>query len=275
MTTAPILVIGATGKTGRRVADILQAQGREVRRGSRRSVTPFDWHRPETWLPALEGAGAAYVSYFPDLAYPGAVEAIATLTQTAKRAGVGKLVLLSGRGERHAEACEAIVRDSGLRYTLVRAAWFAQNFSEGYLRDAVLQGGVALPAGDVREPLVDVDDIAAVAAAALTDDRHAGKLYDVTGPRLLSFTEAASILSAATGRTVRYQSLTFAQFRAAMLPVGGAEIADVITAICREVLDGRNAHLGTGVQDALGRPARDFADVCQAAAAEGAWAEAA
>jgi len=271
----PILVIGSTGKTGRRIAGQLADLGYPVRYGSRHSSTPFDWDRPETWPAALVGAHAAYISYFPDLSFPGAPEKVRALTQTAAAAGVKRLVLLSGRGEHHALRCEEIVRQSGLEYTLVRAAWFAQNFSEGYLREPALDGVVALPAGNVREPIVDVDDIAAVAVAALTEEGHAGKLYEVTGPRLLTFAEAAAELSGAVGRSVRYQPITLDQFHTSMKEIGGDVIADVFTGICREVLDGRNASLGDGVQRALGRAPRDFADFCAAAAGAGAWSEAA
>ncbi len=275
MTTAPILVIGSTGKTGRRIAETLIRRGFAVRHGSRRAATPFDWDRPETWGPALSGVSSAYVSYFPDLAFPGAPEKIAALTQAAAAAGVKRLVLLSGRGETHAEACEDIVRTCGLDFTLVRAAWFAQNFSEGYLHDPIMQGMIALPAGDVREPIVDVDDIADVAVAALTEQGHSGQLYEITGSRLLSFAEAAAELSAATGREIRYLPITLDQFHAAMTEIGGALIADVFTDICRETLDGRNQSLGDGVQRALGRQPRDFADFCRAAAASGVWRQAA
>ncbi len=275
MQHSPILVIGSSGKTGRRIVDRLAARGIPVRHGSRQAPIPFDWDRPETWPAALAGVSAAYISYFPDLAFPGAPEKIEALTRYAAQAGVRRLVLLSGRGEHHAQHCEQIVRRSGLEYVLVRAAWFAQNFSEGYLRDPLLEGMIALPADDVREPIVDVDDIADVAVAALTEQRHAGALYEVTGPRLLSFAEAAEELSRAMGRTIRYQPITLQAFHAAMLEIGGQMVADVFTEICREVLDGRNASLGDGVQRALGRPPRDFADFCRHAADAGAWREAA
>ena len=275
MHDSPILVIGSTGKTGIRIARTLSKRGYSVRHGSRNSDIPFDWDRPETWPAALAGVSSAYVSYFPDLAFPGAPEKIEALTKAAAAAGVKRLVLLSGRGEVHAVHCEDIVRNCGLDYTLVRASWFAQNFSEGYLRDPVLGGMVALPAGDVREPIVDIDDLADVAVAALTEDHHAGQLYEITGPRLLSFAEAAAELSVATGYEVRYLPITFDQFHAAMTGIGGQMVADVFTEICREVLDGRNEWVGDGVQRALGREPRDFADFCSAAAASGAWSAAA
>lgn len=268
---SPILVIGATGKTGSRIVKSLAALGYPVRPGSRNSAVPFDWDRPQTWPAALAGVEAAYVSYFPDLAFPGASEKIEALTKAAAAAGVRKLVLLSGRGEVHARHCEDIVRHCGLDFTLVRAAWFAQNFSEGYLRAPVLDGMVALPAGDVKEPIADVEDIADAAVAALTDDRHNGELYEITGPRLLSFAEAAAEISAAAGYSVRYQPITLEQFHNAMLGIGGQVVADVFTEICREILDGRNASLTDGVQRALGRQPRDFAEFCRSSAAAGVW----
>ncbi|NQW09967.1 MAG: NAD(P)H-binding protein [Alphaproteobacteria bacterium] len=275
MQNAPILVIGSTGKTGSRIAKRLSEAGHVVRHGARKSEIPFDWERPETWPPVLAGVSSAYVSYFPDLAFPGAAEKIDALTKAAHGAGVKKLVLLSGRGESHAQYCEDIVRNSGLDFTLIRASWFAQNFSEGYLRDPALAGMIALSAGDVLEPIIDVDDIADVAVAALTDDRHTGQLYEVTGPRLLGFANAAAALSTAMGREVRYVPITLEEFHASMTEIGGPMIADVLTGICRETLDGRNQSLGDGVQRALRREPKDFGDFCRDAAATGAWRQAA
>ena len=275
MKNQTFLVIGSTGKTGSRVAAKLEGLGHTVRHGSRRSSTPFDWADPETWSAALAGAQAVYITYFPDLAFPGAEENIEALTKLAADNGVHRLVLLSGRGEYHAQRCEEIVRRSGLEHTLVRAAWFAQNFSEGYLREPALAGVVALPAGQVREPIVDVDDIADVVVAALTEDGHNGQLYEVTGPRLLSYDEIAEALSVAIGRSVRYQPITLEAFHTEMQAIGGKLIADVLLGVCRETLDGRNEWVGDGVQRALGRNPRDFADFCQAAAIAGVWNEAA
>lgn len=271
MSKSPILVIGSTGKTGRRIVERLRKGGYSVREGSRQSLTAFDWQKPDTWAGALAGVETVYISFHPDLAMPGAPETIQALTEHAKAAGVKRLVLLSGRGEANALRCEQIVAESGLGYTLVRASWFAQNFNEGALLDPVLGGVVAMPAGQITEPFVDVDDIADVAVAALTDDRHDGQLYEVTGPRLMTFADAAAEMSRAASREIHYVPISFEDFHAAMTEDAGPEIADLLTTICREVFDGRNEYLGDGVKRALGRAPRDFADFCSTAAASGVW----
>ena len=166
-TTKATLVLGGTGKTGRRVAKRLRARGLPVRIGSRSAEPRFDWNDAATWASVLQGVGAVYITYQPDLAVPGAVEAVWSFTKAALEAGVRRMVLLSGRGEEEAQRAEQALQDTGAEWTIVRATWFAQNFSEGFLLDAVLAGEVALPAGDVGEPFVDVDDIADVAVAAL------------------------------------------------------------------------------------------------------------
>jgi uncharacterized protein YbjT (DUF2867 family) len=271
MNFSPILVIGSTGKTGRRIVQRLRDNGHTVRDGSRRSDPPFDWEDPGTWPAALDAVESVYISFFPDLAVPSAAAAIKALTTCAVTAGVKHMVLLSGRGEVNAQRCENIVRDCGVSFTLIRASWFAQNFNDGHLLEPVLSGVVALPAGDVREPFVDADDIADVAVAALTDERHAGKLYELTGPRLLSFADAAAEISKAAGRDIQYAAISSEQFRDALTEEAGPEFANMLTDLCKEVLDGRNASLGNGVQKALGREPRDFSDFCRAAAASGVW----
>lgn len=271
----PTLVLAATGKTGRRVADRLEAQGRPVRRASRSGApafTPFDWDDRSTWGPALEGVRAVYVVYTPDLAVPAAPAAITAFTQLAKEQGVRRLVLLSGRGEEEALRCEGIVLGSGLEGTIVRASWFAQNFDEGAFHELVLAGEVALPAGEVLEPFIDVDDIADVVLAALTEDGHAGQVYEVTGPRLMTFADAVREIAAATGRDVRYVTLPGDAFQAGLAQAGmPSEQIELLDYLFTTVLDGRNAQVTDGVQRALGRPARDFRDYARAAAARGAW----
>jgi uncharacterized protein YbjT (DUF2867 family) len=265
------LVIGATGKTGRRIVRQLLAAGHPVRGVSRSTAPRFDWDDPGTWPDALAGASTVYVAYVPDLAAPEAPATLEALVDEAGKAGVERLVLLSGRGEPNARRCEQVVRDGGLGWTILRASWFSQNFSEGLLLPAVLEGTIALPAGDVAEPFVDIDDLADVAVAALVDDRHAGREYELTGPRLLTLTEAAAEIGAAAGHPVHYEPVSSEAFRAAVLADLGPRQADLLTDIC-QVFDGRNASLGDGVQQVLGRAPRDFADFCAACAAAGVWA---
>src|SRR5215472_2202731 len=198
------LVLGGTGKTGRRVAQRLGERGLPVRIGSRSAHPPFDWEDQATWAPTLRDVGSAYVTYYPDVSLPQAPGAIRSFTELALAGGVRRLVMLSGRGEETAEVCEKIIQDSGAEWAIIRASWFAQNFSEDYLLEPVVSGEVALPAGDIGEPFVDVADIADIAVAALTGDRHVGRLYEVTGPRPLTFAEAIAEIAKATGRNLRF-----------------------------------------------------------------------
>ncbi len=271
MTNQTILVVGATGKTGSRVAAKLEQKGVDIRRGSRSSALPFDWEKPATWAPALSGVVKAYVTYFPDLAFPGAVEKLEAFTKVAAASGLRHIVLLSGRGEHHARLGEDVVRNCGVPFTIVRAAWFAQNFSEGYLRDPILEGVLPMPGGDIAEPIIDIDDIADVVVAALTEEGHQGELYEVTGPRLMTFAEIADVLAKATGRPIQHIPITFEDFHANVAASGDDFVADVFTAIARETLDGRNAHTADGVKRALGREPRDFTAFATIAASLGAW----
>ncbi|MEM6490575.1 MAG: NmrA family NAD(P)-binding protein [Pseudomonadota bacterium] len=275
MNDQPTLVIGATGKTGSRVADRLRKAGRSVRAGSRNGPTPFDWTKDETWGPALHGVGRAYITYFPDIAMPGAVEQVERFSAAAQSAGVQRLVMLSGRGEHHAQRGEAVVRAAGVDFTIIRSAWFAQNFSEGELRAPILSGVLPMPGGDIREPIIDIDDIADVAFAALTEDGHSGETYEVTGPELLTFAEMAATLSVALGRPIAYAPISFDAFRSNVEAVAGPMLADVFTTIAQETLDGRNAHCADGVERALGRRPRSFQAFAAAAAKRGVWREAA
>jgi len=275
MSDQPILVIGATGKTGSRVAKRLETLGKPVRHGTRHATIPFDWEAPDTWQKALDGVALAYVTYFPDLAFPGAVEKLDALTNVAKTSGVERLVLLSGRGEHHAREGEAVVQASGVDYTLVRSAWFAQNFSEGYLRDPISSGVLPMPGGDVVEPIIDIDDIADVVVAALTEEGHSRELYEVTGPELLSFADMARTLSFEIGRPIQHVPISFDDFHANVAKAGGDFVADVFTAIARETLDGRNAQISDGVQRALGRAPTSFAAFAAKAAKTGTWSAAA
>ena len=268
----PILVLGGTGKTGRRVAERLTARGVPVRVGSRSGEPPFDWEDPATWAPALEGVGAVYLSYYPDLAVPGATEAVRSFADLAVGSGAPRIALLSGRGEPEAERAEHAVRDTGAHLTILRSTWFMQNFSEDYMLEHVLSGEIRLPAGDVPTPFLDADDIADVAVAALTDDRHVGRLYELTGPRSLTFAEVAAEIGAAAGREISYVPVSLEEHAAEIAAHGvPPEVIDLLTYLFAEVVDGRNADTTDGVQRALGREARDFTRYARAAADTGVW----
>jgi uncharacterized protein YbjT (DUF2867 family) len=268
----PTLVLGGTGKTGRRVVERLKARGLPVRVGSRSGQPPFDWENRSTWAPALDGAGSVYVSYYPDLAIPGAVEASASFAELAVASGVPRLVLLSGRGEPEAERAEQAVRDTGAELTILRSSWFMQNFSEDYMREHVLSGEIRLPAGDEPTPFIDADDIADVAVAALTGDRHIGQLYELTGPRSLTFAEAALEIGEAVRREIRYLPVSLEQHAAEAAEHGvPAEVIDLLTYLFSEVVGGRNADPTDGVRRALGREPRAFGDYVRDAAASGVW----
>jgi uncharacterized protein YbjT (DUF2867 family) len=268
---AMTVIVGGSGKTGRRVRARLDALGLPVKSVSRSSDVSFDWDQEQTWEPALRGATAMYLTYHPDLAFPGASERIRKLSKQAVASGVEHIVLLSGRGEHQVWPSERAVRESGASFTILRCAWFNQNFSEGQLLSAVLDGEVALPASDVREPFIDADDVADVAVAALTDARHAGQIYDLTGPALLNFTEAVREIATVTGRSVRYTPISHEAFTEALAPALPAAQAAFLSELFGSLLDGHNALLSDGVQRVLGRQPRDFSQYVRDATRAGAW----
>jgi uncharacterized protein YbjT (DUF2867 family) len=271
-----VLVLGATGKTGRRIVSSLENLGVPVRMGSRSASPSFDWNDSSGWDACLEGVSSIYINYAPDLAMPGAADAISELTRRATRSGVKHLVLLSGRGEDEAQACEAIVQDCGIDWTIVRASWFNQNFSEGAFTDMVQAGKITLPDVATPEPFVDVDDIAEVVVVALTQPGHAGELYEVTGPRMLTLAQVAQELSMATGRRIEYVPVPHAAFVQSVAESGAPqEVLWMLDYLFATVLDGRNAYLTDGVQRALGRAPRDFADYAREVAGTGTWKAAA
>ncbi len=267
-----VLVLGATGKTGRRIVSSLKTLGVPVRLGSRSASPSFDWNNTSNWDDCLEGVSRIYINYAPDLAMPGATDAIRELVRRARTAGVQQLVLLSGRGEEEAQACEAIIQESGINWTIVRASWFNQNFSEGAFVDMVQAGQITLPDVSTPEPFVDVDDIADVAVAALTEAGHAGELYEVTGPRMLTLSEIAAELSKATGRTIEYTPVPHDAFVQGVAESGAPEeVTWMLDYLFATVLDGRNAYLTDGVRRALGREPKDFTAYASEIAGSGLW----
>ena len=272
MKNAPILIIGKNGKTGIRVNQRLQALGYATRAVSRSTTLPFDWEDRSTWRNALAGTRAAYVTYQPDLAVPNAEADIKAFMQIAAEAGLDHIVLLSGRGEEGAERAEQIVKDSGISWNIVRASWFAQNFSESFMLEGLLAGELVLPADGTVEPFIDVDDIAEVAVAALTQPGLRNRLFEVTGPRAMTFAQCVAEISAATGSALKYSSVPIDTYIDALRQQGAPEeLQWLLRELFSVVFDGRNSKVMSGVEEALGRPATDFKTYVHKTIASGVW----
>ncbi len=270
--TSRTLIIGKNGKTGSRVEALLQRAGRETRAVSRCTLPAFDWGEPGAWSEVMAGCDSAYVCFQPDLAIPAAEGAIAEFIRQARNAGIRHLVLLSGRGEEGAERAERLVMNSGLRWNVVRASWFVQNFSEGFLIEGVISGQLALPAGDIPEPFIDVDDIAEVAAACLTKPELGNRLFEVTGPELLSFRGCVEILAEVLQKPIEFLPISIDEFLGGLGQVGLSEAELwLMNELFAVVMDGRNSRVANGVDDALGRRPRTFREYAEKAAASGAW----
>ncbi|GAA5528981.1 NAD(P)H-binding protein [Herpetosiphon gulosus] len=268
-----VLVTGGTGKTGQRIVARLQAQGIKLRIGSRSASPSFDWNDQQTWPEALADVQSVYICYQPDLAIPAAIDTIRAFCQLAVASGVKHLVLLSGRGEPEAQACEQVVQTAGVAWTIMRAGWFMQNFSESFFHEPLLNGQIFLPASDVKEPFIDADDIADVAVAALTNvEQHQGQLYEITGPRLMTFAEAISEIAQANGRPIDYQPIPIEAYLEALREQQWpADMLWLVEYLFSQVLDGRNAYTTNGVERALGRQPNDFSKFAREAAARGVW----
>ncbi len=273
MKTKKILVLGGNGKTGRRVAALLETQKDvEVRIGSRSATIPFDWEKPETWLNAIKDIDIVYITFQPDLAVPTAPEIIQKFTTLATQNGVEKMVLLSGRGEKEAQVCEEIVKATAKNWTIVRASWFNQNFSESIFLEPVSAGFVALPKADVLEPFTDADDIAAVVTETLLNEKHNGKTYELTGPRLLNFEQAVSEIAKITKREIIFQAVELDEYVKMLreYQVPEDEIW-LVNYLFTEVLDGRNSSTTNDIEKVLGRKAIDFTEYVLKTAQTGIW----
>ncbi|WP_051821520.1 NAD(P)H-binding protein [Streptomyces sp. NRRL F-5065] len=279
-TGGTVLVTGGTGKTGHRTVALLRKLGVRTRAASRSGATPFDWADPATWQAALDQVDAVYI--VPLDTSPSPTPAF---VEQAVAGGVRRLVLLSARGVDvpgyfgssyegggpHAQG-EAAVRSSGAAWTILRPGWFAQNFSEGVFLDGVRAGELALPTGSGSAAFVDADDIAAVAAAALTEAGHDGEVYELSGPRALGIADVLDEIAKATGTRAAYVPVEESVFRAGLVAEGlPEEEAALWTDAMKPIRTSREAPVTDGVQRALGRPPRDIADFVRDASAAGAW----
>ena len=268
-----ILVLGSNGKTGRRVAARLENNPEvEIRLGSRNEKIPFDWENPQTWENVVKDIDTVYITFQPDLAVPFAAEAIENFTKLATKNGVQKIVLLSGRGEKEAQVCEEIVKKNAKYWTIIRASWFNQNFSESFFLDPILYGIVALPRAEALEPFTDADDIADVVTTALLNDSHNGKTYELTGPRLLTFKQAVNEIAEASGRNITFQSLSLEEYTQMLREYQVPEDHIwLVNYLFEQVLDGRNSNITQDIENILGRKAKDFSAYAKETAKTGIW----
>jgi len=267
-----ILILGGTGKTGKRVAEILQKKKVSFCIGSRNGNPSFDWDKPENWKSVLKNIEKVYITFQPDLAVPEASKKIQLFVDIAKNLGVKKLVLLSGRGEKEAQVCEKIVINSGIDWTVIRASWFMQNFNENFFLDSILEGNLILPKIIALEPFIDANDIAEVVALSLTQKKHTGKIYELTGPQLLSFKDAISLISKSIERPIAYQEVNMTDY---LIMLREYQIPEdsiwLINYLFTEVLDGRNEFLTDDVQKVLNRQPISFEEYVAKTKMTGVW----
>lgn len=269
-----IAVIGAQGKTGARVINKLSALGLSTRGLSRHSDVVFDWTERGTWASALSGVKAVYVTYYPDLAVPQAQEDMAAFVEVAKQVGIEHVVLLSGRGEEGAQRAEQVVMQSGLQWNVVRASWFMQNFSESFMAQGIAAGDLVLPKPNAKEPFIDVEDIADVVVAALTQPHLQNRLLEVTGPELLSFDHCVEKISNILGRKIHFTPVPVEAYLSCAKQQGlPDEMACLINELFVNVLDGRNASTTDTVMQVLDRPARNFDQYLADLASLSMWRE--
>lgn len=267
------LVIGGTGKTGRRVVKKLKQANQYVRIGTRSHEPAFDWNDPSTYANALKGMDNAYIVYYPDLAVPGSKEAIGDLMDTAKREGLKKAVLLSGKGEREAELCEQIVAGSGLNHTIIRASWFMQNFSESFFLEPILSGYVALPKSEAKVPYVHADDIASLVVKALLEDSHHSKIYQLTGPETFTFPEVIHKISVASGREIKFRSCALREYIMDLKGLGVPEsYVRLLDYLFSNVLDAPGNQVVTNdIENVLGRKPINFDEYVEETVKTGVW----
>ncbi|MBM9591008.1 NAD(P)H-binding protein [Leptospira sp. 201903075] len=265
-------IIGSSGKTGSRILSRLKQLDYPVRLGSRNASPSFDWEKPDEWESAIQGVDQVYISFQPDLAVPSSLEAIKKLVLVCKKNQVKRLVLLSGRGEPEALACEQVVIHSGLEWTILRSSWFHQNFSEGMFLEQILGGNVLFPQVNAREPFVDLDDLADLALASLTTDKHRNQLYELTGPELWNFREAFQYIAEVTNQTIPFEELPLDEYITALKGWGIPEDTTwLIDYLFRTVLDGRNESVVSDLELALGRKPKDFRTYVKETAKTGIW----
>lgn len=258
MTT--FLILGGTGKVGRRVSRVLERDGHTARAVGRSTPLRFDWTAPETWKSAVQGTDGVFV------VGPGSATdwspLLTALLETASAAGTRHAVLLSARAveflpDGNVARAEAALRAGPLPWTILRPAHFTQNFTEAMFTP--VDGRITAPVGDGAEPFIDAEDIAEAAAHVLATGTAAGETLALSGPAALTFGQATRTLSGITGQSIEFHDQAASDHAAALREAGTPE--EYIRwrlAMLGAIRRGDDAYLSDGIQRLLGRPATDF-----------------
>lgn len=268
------VVLGGTGKAGRRLLSELTARAQTAVPASRNSPTRFDWHDPDTWAGAVDAADGVFIIG------PGSANdwsgRLSDFLDTAAAAGLRHAVLLSARGveflpDGAVGRAERALSAGPVPWTILRPSHFAQNFTEAMF--APVDGTILAPVGAGLEPFIDVLDIAQVAAQVLADYSFTGQTIDLSGPEALAFDQAAAVLGEVSGRPVRFadedRETHVARLRSAGTPEGYVRWR---MAMLDGIRSGADAYLSDGVELALGRPATTFTAWARREVPEAAWA---
>ncbi|TGL21748.1 NmrA family transcriptional regulator [Leptospira yanagawae] len=266
------LILGSSGKTGSRIVNKLNQLNYPLRLGGRKTIPAFDWEKSEGWDEVIQGIDQIYISYQPDLAHPNSIHHIQKLIELSKKNNVKRLVLLSGRGEPEAVACEKLVENSGLEWTILRSSWFSQNFSEGMFLGQILERNVIFPKLKSTEPFVDLEDLTDLAVDALVKNVHIGKKYELTGPTLLSFQDAFGQIAKELNETISYEEIPLDAYITMLNEYGlDQETIWLIRYLFETVLDGRNESVVDDFEKVMGKKPKDFTNYVKVTAKSGIW----
>ncbi len=266
--TDKVLVTGGTGKTGRRVADLLRGRGIPARVATRTPAAAdqvrFDWADTDSFSGALDGVRAVYLVAPTGAADP--LDAMRPFIEQAIGAGVARLVLLSSsmleEGGPLMGAVHAYLKAEAPGWTALRPSWFMQNFSEHQHVETILaEGRIYSATQDGRVPFIDAGDIAAVAAEALVRDDFGNGDLVLTGPETLSYDEVAKMISTAAGRPVAHHRLSIQELTARFETIGiPGGFAQALAGMDGAIAHGAEDRVTDTVEAVTGRKPRTFAD---------------
>ena len=260
-----VLVTGASGTTGSRVASRLAARGIAVRAASRSSEVKFDWYDPDTHAAALAGVDRMYL--VPPVRDPDPQAVMLPFLDLARAAGVRRAVLLSNSLTSAGDGMTGIVHkaiaDTFEEWAVLRPGWFMQNVIGAHAQAACIRATatIATSAGDGRAAFIDAGDIAAVAVEALLAPVPLNTDLILTGPESLSYDQVAAILTETSGRTITHNRLDPADEPAYYEAIGVPEYS-------AKFLVGMDWVVGAGMEDrttdtverVTGTPPRSFRD---------------